>query len=896
MSVLATPLPHQPFSDPDLYASAPGPRSTHELSPPLPVPGATSTTIPFPSFQHRHSSPYPMPHPHSQSFSALGPAQSHSEGAPHSLGAVPPPPAPKVGTSTLPAVTPDLHPQSPLPPTPEASPPGSKVLGPTMMIKLAPPADDVAYEIGVVDIDRDGSDSQSSSRSSTIPRRLPVLSVDPVAAPMIRSASDSQRTPSPRPRISSAGGSGSTGLSSPPMVKSASSTDPKPARPKSMGPAPRPRRSQTSHHYPHPHPSAVRMAESRSADSRAKLRGASALRGGPPSAGPSGSPILGRAPSDSAARGLRVAGDMAPPDLGGPDGLEAKVVLLGSQGVGKTSLILRYTTREFALRSAPATLGTSLHTRKLVHDGTRVKLQIWDTAGQERFRSMAPIYYRGAHVCILVYDISDRQSFEDVRSWLEELGRSVPKETVIFVVGAKIDLAAKRAVELNDARETIRSWIKPPEPEPAPPTPLLSPPSRNLFRTSTFSSRAESSTPTPSPTPVPTASRNHSYISHVPESRSAPLVPPPRHVEVRSQAQVQGSVPFPGVSPDAKGKEKEKEDKDKSKAAKRTRRHSQKPFPVVITTSPTNHAPTSPSHLTFPSLQSPTLPTSATTTQPIDAKMTPASSMSGHRSRFSISGVLGLNRTTSMSGAMSSLTQLHESPPAVHTGTFPSPAYTRTPNTASTGGSGPVSPPRARVESTPLLAFDYERSSRRRSEDWSSRPGAVEEALSEFGVGVRKKESEELLGMGVSGGSGMAGGSGGSSGFSGKTQLGGAGSSGFVLGKAGQGQNQGQGQQGRSRGGSLGRDSRLMGDVHEGEVDGWGVDVEGVRLGECSALTGQGVEALFKAISSVLVQRKDKIERERVLRHKNSVILVDAPGAGAGAEKDGKKAGYGCCV
>ena len=59
---------------------------------------------------------------------------------------------------------------------------------------------------------------------------------------------------------------------------------------------------------------------------------------------------------------------------------------------------------------------------------------------------MAPMYYRGSHVCILVYDISDRQSFEDVYSWLEELGRTVSKETLIFVVGMKTDLAAKRAI------------------------------------------------------------------------------------------------------------------------------------------------------------------------------------------------------------------------------------------------------------------------------------------------------------------------------------------------------------------------------------------------------------------------------------------------------------------
>jgi small GTP-binding protein len=149
------------------------------------------------------------------------------------------------------------------------------------------------------------------------------------------------------------------------------------------------------------------------------------------------------------------SGESEAGDLGGPEGLEAKVVLLGSQGVGKTSLILRFTTRTFTPNAAPATIGSSLHTRKLVHGGIRVKLQIWDTAGQERFRSMAPIYYRGAHVCVLVYDISDRQSFEDVRSWLEELGRTVPKETMIYVVGAKIDLERKRAV-----RSVARRWSR----------------------------------------------------------------------------------------------------------------------------------------------------------------------------------------------------------------------------------------------------------------------------------------------------------------------------------------------------------------------------------------------------------------------------------------------------
>jgi small GTP-binding protein len=209
-------------------------------------------------------------------------------------------------------------------------------------------------------------------------------------------------------------------------------------RSKAMIP-PRPRRE----HITHPGgPASVRKSESWRADSCTKMR---------PSVGfchsesynpfyPTPIPGLCRAVPDVRAVPPRAAAERsAESDLGGLDGLEAKVVLLGSQGVGKTSLIQRYTTRTFDPTPHAATIGSFLHTRKLVHDGVRVKLQIWDTAGQERFRSMAPIYYRGAHVCVLVYDTTDRLSFDDVRSWLDELARTVPKETVIFVVGAKID-------------------------------------------------------------------------------------------------------------------------------------------------------------------------------------------------------------------------------------------------------------------------------------------------------------------------------------------------------------------------------------------------------------------------------------------------------------------------
>ncbi len=126
--------------------------------------------------------------------------------------------------------------------------------------------------------------------------------------------------------------------------------------------------------------------------------------------------------------------------------LEAKVVILGSQGVGKTSLVHRYTTGQFNAGSMPSTIGASFATKRLIVDGTKVRLQLWDTAGQERFRSMAPMYYRGSHAAVVVYDITNRRSLEELKSWIEELRTNMGEELTIHIVGAKADLTAARQV------------------------------------------------------------------------------------------------------------------------------------------------------------------------------------------------------------------------------------------------------------------------------------------------------------------------------------------------------------------------------------------------------------------------------------------------------------------
>ncbi|KAK9458906.1 P-loop containing nucleoside triphosphate hydrolase protein [Lipomyces oligophaga] len=118
---------------------------------------------------------------------------------------------------------------------------------------------------------------------------------------------------------------------------------------------------------------------------------------------------------------------------------DAKVVLLGAQGAGKTSLVVRYVHNTFH-DNQPTTIGASFLAKKIVVDGVVVRLQIWDTAGQERFRSMAPMYYRSAVCGILCYDITSETSFAAMDSWLRELREKLSSDIIIHLVGTKLDL------------------------------------------------------------------------------------------------------------------------------------------------------------------------------------------------------------------------------------------------------------------------------------------------------------------------------------------------------------------------------------------------------------------------------------------------------------------------
>ncbi|KAF1987332.1 ras-domain-containing protein [Aulographum hederae CBS 113979] len=124
--------------------------------------------------------------------------------------------------------------------------------------------------------------------------------------------------------------------------------------------------------------------------------------------------------------------------------LEAKIVVLGSQGVGKTSLVHRYV-QNIPPPTQNSTIGASFLTKKVVDidSSTVVRLQIWDTAGQERFRSISKLYYRGANAALLCYDITSPSSFTEMGRWLLELRQNLPEDTILHVVGTKSDVVAE---------------------------------------------------------------------------------------------------------------------------------------------------------------------------------------------------------------------------------------------------------------------------------------------------------------------------------------------------------------------------------------------------------------------------------------------------------------------
>ena len=133
-----------------------------------------------------------------------------------------------------------------------------------------------------------------------------------------------------------------------------------------------------------------------------------------------------------------------------------KVVVVGNTKVGKSCILSKYIKDSVDLHTPP-TIGAAYSTKVVSLPSGQVRLQLWDTAGQEQFRSLAPMYYRGANVVILVFDVTSKESLEDLDNWSAEIADQAPQGVKTVLVGNKIDLISERCVSIETAKSVANS-------------------------------------------------------------------------------------------------------------------------------------------------------------------------------------------------------------------------------------------------------------------------------------------------------------------------------------------------------------------------------------------------------------------------------------------------------
>jgi Ras-related protein Rab-1A len=133
-----------------------------------------------------------------------------------------------------------------------------------------------------------------------------------------------------------------------------------------------------------------------------------------------------------------------------------KILIIGDSSVGKSACLLRFANDTFS-KSYYSTIAVDFKMRSLTINNKKIKLQIWDTAGQERFKTITSTYYRGAHGIILMYDITDKNSFNNIGNWIKDVDRFTGKDVNKILVGNKCDIEEKRKVSCDTGKELADS-------------------------------------------------------------------------------------------------------------------------------------------------------------------------------------------------------------------------------------------------------------------------------------------------------------------------------------------------------------------------------------------------------------------------------------------------------
>ena len=133
-----------------------------------------------------------------------------------------------------------------------------------------------------------------------------------------------------------------------------------------------------------------------------------------------------------------------------------KLVLLGDSSVGKTSITRRMITNTFS-EFQDSTIGASFITKHVETSKENINYEIWDTAGQERYRSLAPMYYRGAHCVFLVFDLTNRDSYDAIKNWEKEIKNNAKDVVLTILIGNKSDLCVSRQMPEREVEEYAES-------------------------------------------------------------------------------------------------------------------------------------------------------------------------------------------------------------------------------------------------------------------------------------------------------------------------------------------------------------------------------------------------------------------------------------------------------
>ena len=133
-----------------------------------------------------------------------------------------------------------------------------------------------------------------------------------------------------------------------------------------------------------------------------------------------------------------------------------KFIVIGDSSVGKSNILLRYTQNEFN-QEYQSTIGVEFGAKNIKINNKIYRIQIWDTAGQENFRSITRAYYKNSVCALVVYDITKRESFENVQSWIQDCRNQSPKTIIMILVGNKNDLENERDVSFDEGEQFAKN-------------------------------------------------------------------------------------------------------------------------------------------------------------------------------------------------------------------------------------------------------------------------------------------------------------------------------------------------------------------------------------------------------------------------------------------------------